>query len=345
MSGLSSGSTGARRRGCRARRDVLLGLLYLFDGAQHRQAVTTGGRDGLLCAPDLLRASSSSASASCRARSTAASRSSSIWSSRRAISRCWAAGFIAQVQRCLALVAGCIALGLNCLEQIFDLVLRRGQQCTRTAQDVLRQSQALRDRQRVAAAREADHQAVGGAKLSTSNSTEAFCDARRLVGERLQLRVVGRARSTNPPSTRNDRIERASAEPSCGSVPAPSSSSSTRSAVGVAQHLDDVAHVRGEGREALLDALLVADVREDLLEDRDARIPRRPGSAARLRHQRQQAHRLERHRLATRVGPVMTSAKNSLSRGFVDYGCIRWLGAWIGASAHAELDVSRDNMP
>ena len=60
-------------------------------------------------------------------------------------------------------------------------------------------------------------------------------------------------------------------------------------------------HVRREGRQALLDALLVADVGEHLLEDRHPRAGVGGDMQAALRHQRQQAHGLERHRLAAGV--------------------------------------------
>jgi hypothetical protein len=60
--------------------------------------------------------------------------------------------------------------------------------------------------------------------------------------------------------------------------------------------------VRGEGGEALLDALLVADVGEDLLEHRHRRALRRRDVHPRLGHQLEEAHRLEGDRLASRVG-------------------------------------------
>src|SRR5206468_1968664 len=71
--------------------------------------------------------------------------------------------------------------------------------------------------------------------------------------------------------------------------------------VGSLQDADDVAHVRGEGAEALLDALFVADVREYVLEDDG------PGAVvygkveARLRHEGEQADGLEGNRLASGV--------------------------------------------
>ena len=67
-------------------------------------------------------------------------------------------------------------------------------------------------------------------------------------------------------------MARARAEPSCGSVPAPSSSSSTRlSRSACLRMVMMLRHVRREGAQALLDALLVADVGEDVLEDQQPR--------------------------------------------------------------------------
>src|SRR3954453_18898357 len=91
----------------------------------------------------------------------------------------------------------------------------------------------------------------------------------------------------------------ASAEPSVGSVPAPSSSSRTSvpgpaastirgiglGGPGKAERLWEVA---GEGGEALGDRLLVPDVREDIAEDRQARASLRRHVQPGLMHQREQ---------------------------------------------------------
>ena len=67
------------------------------------------------------------------------------------------------------------------------------------------------------------------------------------------------------------------------------------------QDAHDVGHVRGEGREALLDALLVADVGVDVRIDGDDGVRRRRQVAARLREQDHRAERLHADRLAARV--------------------------------------------
>ena len=69
----------------------------------------------------------------------------------------------------------------------------------------------------------------------------------------------------------------------------------------VQRHLADVRDVRRKRAQALLDRLVVADVRQHLLEQRELGLRRRHRQP-RLRHQRQQPHGLQRHRLAAGVG-------------------------------------------
>ena len=67
------------------------------------------------------------------------------------------------------------------------------------------------------------------------------------------------------------------------------------------ENIDNVGHVRGEGGQILLDALLIPDVGEDLPEHRDlAPVSRRDVQTCHP-HELQQADRLERHRLAAGV--------------------------------------------
>ncbi len=63
----------------------------------------------------------------------------------------------------------------------------------------------------------------------------------------------------------------------------------------------DVGDVRRKGREVLLDRLVVADVGEHRIEDRQLGALGRDRNA-RLRHQRQQTNGLQRHGLAAGVG-------------------------------------------
>ena len=94
----------------------------------------------------------------------------------------------------------------------------------------------------------------------------------------------------------------ASADPSVGSVPAPSSSSST--SVPGPGRLDDPrdrAQVAGERRERLRDRLLVADVGEDVAPDRQAAARRGRDVQAGLVHEAEQPEGPQRDGLAAGV--------------------------------------------
>ena len=75
-----------------------------------------------------------------------------------------------------------------------------------------------------------------------------------------------------------------------------------RAAIHPLQHVAELLDERGEGREVLGHALVVAHDGEDLGEDGQARPRARGHVTARLRHQGEQAQGLERDRLAARVG-------------------------------------------
>ena len=119
--------------------------------------------------------------------------------------------------------------------------------------------------------------------------------------------------------------EMASAAPSVGSVPAPS-------VVALVENADDVRHVRREGGEALLDALLIADVGHDLLKDRETRAVGGGDMQTALRHDGEQADRLERDGLAAgvRAGDderVKVAAERNVDRNDDVFGDQRMAGA------------------
>ena len=111
----------------------------------------------------------------------------------------------------------------------------------------------------------------------------------------------------------------ASAEPSVGSVPAPSSSS--RTSVSGSGRLDDPgdrAQVTRERRQALGDRLLVADVGEDVAEHRQARAGLGRDVEAGLVHEREQAERAQGDRLAARVRPGHHERRVAIAEPDVD---------------------------
>ncbi len=87
-------------------------------------------------------------------------------------------------------------------------------------------------------------------------------------------------------------MARARAAPSCGSVPAPSSSSEDqRVRVAFAEDADYVLDMPRKCRKGLFNGLLVADVGKDLVEDADLRAGFGWDVQASLSHQSQQPHR------------------------------------------------------
>ena len=96
-------------------------------------------------------------------------------------------------------------------------------------------------------------------------------DARRGVGEELELAVVGR-RHRQGAAVEQVLEEGAREGGAFGRVGAGGElvEEDERRRAGALEQLDDVAHVAAERRERLLDALLVADVGEDLFEDGQA---------------------------------------------------------------------------
>ncbi len=71
----------------------------------------------------------------------------------------------------------------------------------------------------------------------------------------------------------------------------------------VCNHFADMRNVRRKSAQALLDRLIVADVRQHLLKNWKLSFTARHGQAG-LRHERQQSGGLERHRLSARVRPA-----------------------------------------
>ena len=97
-------------------------------------------------------------------------------------------------------------------------------------------------------------------------------------------------------------MARASAAPSCGSVPAPSSSKMTSErAIDLLEDADDIRDVTAERAERLLDGLLIADIGIDRVEARQLRAALRRDMQSALRHQGEQPNRFQRNGFPARV--------------------------------------------
>jgi len=83
-------------------------------------------------------------------------------------------------------------------------------------------------------------------------------------------------------------------------------------------HLDDRGQVGREGGQVGCDRLLVSDVGVDALEDRELAARGHRDVQAALGHQREQANRLQRHRLPARVGAADDQHRRARSHSQVD---------------------------
>jgi hypothetical protein len=97
-------------------------------------------------------------------------------------------------------------------------------------------------------------------------------------------------------------MARARAAPSCGSVPAPSSSRMTSERLSAFfKDAHDIGQMPAEGAERLFNGLLIADISPDCLEAGQLGAALRRDVQPRLRHQHQQPDRLQADGLAAGV--------------------------------------------
>ncbi len=99
------------------------------------------------------------------------------------------------------------------------------------------------------------------------------------------------------------------------------------------QHRDHRSNVPGEGRKTLRDALLVADVDEDSGKDGDHTCIVRRNEQSRLRHERQEADRLQRDRLSARIRTGDEQDAEVLAEIDVDRYDRRRIEQWVARSA------------
>ena len=218
-------------------------------------------------------------------------------------------GLVAQLDRLSARLTRNLALAFRHLTVIFrvgDNVLKAhgvaGQQLLRVVNEVFRQTQTAADFKGVGLARHADGQAVGRAQRLHIELDGSVLHALGGQCECLQFAVMRRRQRphTDVQQALQNRLRQRRA---LGRVSARAQFVEQHQII--RRHLVHDGHNRrhmpGEGGQALLDGLLVANIGEHLLKYRQFRPQIRRDLQARLRHQRQQTDRFQRNRLAARV--------------------------------------------
>src|SRR5690606_11909512 len=188
-------------------------------------------------------------------------------------------------------------------EELPDLPLALRQIRLRHFQQRVGEPEPPRDREAVAASRYALDQPIGRPELPRVELERRVHDPRLGARQHLELPQVRRGDGQRAPAREVDQ-DRPRQRAALRRVrPAPDLvDPDQRVLVRLLPDLPQVLQVRRERRQTRLDRLLVADVGEDVPEDREpAPLPDRRDDP-RLRHRADQADRLEEHRLAARVG-------------------------------------------
>ena len=169
---------------------------------------------------------------------------------------------------------------------------------------MLLQPQPPGDGKGVGLARYADEQPVGGPQRLHVELTAGVLHPRRGHGEGLQLRVVGGGGGERPlaPHVLDDgdgqrrALHRVSAR-------AQLVKEDQTPVVRLLQYLHRIGHVGREGGQALLDALLIAHIRQNAVEHLHGALVSGGDVQPALGHQTQKPDGFQRHRLAAGVGP------------------------------------------
>ena len=191
---------------------------------------------------------------------------------------------------------------LEVADDVLELRVVGADELFRAQDDAVGEAEALRDRERVARARDADEQAVRRTQALDVELDAGILDAVPRVRERLELGIMrrrDRRRANREQALEDGHGERRALL----RVRAGAELVDEHEVFGARfrEDRDDMRHVRGKCGKALLDALLVADVGVDVVVDRDLGALRHGQEAAALRHEHHEAERLHADRLAARV--------------------------------------------
>ena len=175
--------------------------------------------------------------------------------------------------------------------------------CLRRADDLCGKSELFTDEERIGFSRHTDADAVCGAERFDVEFTAGVLHAGRFQRKELELRIVRRRHDfcARRAHVLDDRDSQRRTLCRVGAR-AELVHQNERSRPDVAQDLRDVADMSRERRQALFDALLVADVGKDVFKHaHGTRLVRRDQIAV-LRHGAQQSGCFQRHGLTARVG-------------------------------------------
>ena len=116
-------------------------------------------------------------------------------------------------------------------------------------------------------------------------------------------------------------------------------------AVGLLKDFHDVHHMGGEGAEALLNALLVADIRQNPIEDADRAAGIRRDVEAALGHEGQQPQGFQAHRFAAGIGAGDDQGVKLLPQLDGDGHCPAGIQQGVAGVAEIDAAVSPDLRP
>ena len=231
---------------------------------------------------------------------------------------------LALLDKLIALLTGCIQLVGGLIFQAFHLVLTGfelelqiiqlaqngvqtlvfcGQMLLCRLNDPLRDAKLFADKESVGLARNADAELIGGAQRLQIELAAGVDDALCLEGEHLQFCIVrcGHQEHTAAAQLFDDGNSQCRTLRRVGTG-AKLVQKHQRVGHGKLKDAGDLLHMTGKGGQALLDALLIADVHEEFVKDADLTALIRRDEEAALCHRAKQTGRFQSDGLTAGVG-------------------------------------------
>ena len=173
----------------------------------------------------------------------------------------------------------------------------------RLLNDFLGKPQFPGDGEGIALAGDADQQVIGGAQALHIKLAACVLHSRSGQSVHLQLAVVGGGHGPDPPPVEAVQDCDGQSRPFRGISPGAQLVKEHQGMfIHVPEEGDDVGHMRRKSTQALLNALLVPDVGEHIVEHRQLAAVQGGDMKPGLSHQGEKAHRLKGHRLPAGIG-------------------------------------------